>query len=135
MPSAPLPCHGRVGRSPQISAWGEGGGIASAWQGLALDVVLVDPSCELYVSFSVVWATLVFLYFAVHSGIWICPTFCRADSRLDSPNMIFFQFHHDHFQVVIEYFVEFRLYHELAKGVQSADKIFELLYLKNFVDS
>ncbi len=28
-----------------------------------------------------------------------------------------------------------RLYHELAKVVQSADKIFELLYLENFVDS
>jgi hypothetical protein len=28
-----------------------------------------------------------------------------------------------------------RLYHELAKVVQSADKIFELLYLKNFVES
>jgi hypothetical protein len=29
----------------------------------------------------------------------------------------------------------FRLYHKLAKVVQSADKIFELLCLKNFVDS
>jgi hypothetical protein len=28
-----------------------------------------------------------------------------------------------------------RLYHELAKVVQSVYKIFELLYLKNFVDS
>jgi hypothetical protein len=28
-----------------------------------------------------------------------------------------------------------RLYHELAKVVRSAEKIFELLYLKNFVDS
>ncbi len=66
-----------------------------------MNVVLVDPSCELYVSFSVVWATLVFL-------ILCCPFWiCRSDSRLDSPNMIFFQFHHDHFQVVIEYFVEF----------------------------
>ncbi len=34
-----------------------------------------------------------------------------------------------------EYALAVRLYHELKKVVRSADNIFELLYLKNFVDS